>query len=275
MNVFSKEMPVWERSCNPATVLVLQELCHFLTQGLWYFILLQIASQQAKFRVPRVKSVAQKFTWIKTSLKIATCTQELLWNNSWNLTQPNSKCGPRCSSSFILLSPAIKLLTVLIRVADVIKDRNAIKMQKAISLIYRRRQSGVPEYPHLGLSEVMTTCHGILEVETCLNVGSHFWSNLPLSFFMITSIWEKKQAGVGRPTIGCRPLPSQCHSASAFCVSKTLYHYSHLSSFKSSRPSVQGIHWLSTARANSQLCEGPVHTSQVPQMCVCVCLLLQ
>lgn len=47
-----------ELPCNQATVLVLQELCHFLTQGLWYFILLQIASQQAKFRVPRVERVA-------------------------------------------------------------------------------------------------------------------------------------------------------------------------------------------------------------------------
>ena len=97
-------------------------------------------------------------TWIKTSLNIATCTQKLIGNNFWNLAQPNSTSGPRCSSSFILLSPAIKLLTVLIRVADVIKDRNAIKMQKAISLIYRWRLSGVPKYPHLGLSEIMSTC---------------------------------------------------------------------------------------------------------------------
>ena len=49
------------------------------------------------------------------------------------------------SSSLILLSPAIKLLTVEIRVEDVIKERKVIRIQKPNSTLF------------VGLAELLPT----------------------------------------------------------------------------------------------------------------------
>lgn len=54
---------------SQATILVLQKLRHFLTQGLRNVVLLQVASQQTKFRVPQHRPRLPR-----SELKVMSCS---------------------------------------------------------------------------------------------------------------------------------------------------------------------------------------------------------